>query len=129
MIFFGGGLGPSFWGFYEMGPVFYTFLHLQLGIRLSTIKRILYGAPLAFTTFLFLPFHRLADSSFTILGLSFFGSVFPLLTLGGVGTYIISAVFATLLVYIYTLSFFSSVFPSRSGFGRMLGSSIVYACV
>lgn len=49
-----------------------------------------------------------------------------MLTLGGVGTYIISAVFGTLLVYIYTLFlfFFSPVFPSRLGFGRMLGRAL-----
>lgn len=118
MIFFLGGLGPSFWGSYEMGPVFYTFLHFHLGIRLSTIKRILYGALLAFTTFLFLPFNRLADSSFTILGgvrafvfwkrLSF---VNP-----GWGWYIyhFGGLCDALSVYLYAFLFFPLFFPCFS---------------
>lgn len=117
------------------------FFHLHFfGIRLSTIQRILYGALLAFTTFLFLRLSSpLVDSSFTILRgvrafVVRFGSVFSWVTLGGL-VYILSARSSHPgAVYIYTLSSFffclflacPFFFPGRglgSGTGRMLGSS------
>lgn len=137
MIFFGGWVlrfGVL------MKWVRFSTLSFTFSIRSSTIERILYDTLLAFTTFLFLRFNHLADSSFTILGGSsgfLFFSFWERLFFSGPGwVWYIS--FGTLFssrrsVYLYAFpAFFSLLFAFKVGFwgsgtGRMLGSSIVYA--
>lgn len=120
MIFFGGVRIPRFGVLMK----WVRFFHLHFfGIRLSTIQRILYGALLAFTTFLFLRFSSpLVDSSFTIFRgvrafVVRFGSVFSWVTLCGL-VYILSARSSHPgAVYIYTLSsFFFCLFLACSFF-------------
>lgn len=123
-----------------------SFTFTFFGIRLSTIQHILYGALLAFTTFLFLRFSSpLVGSSFTILRgvrafVVRFGSVFSWVTLGGLVH--ISFQRAPLIqaqcisIYAFQLflrlffacffCFFVQVGVWGSGTGRMLGSSFFY---